>query len=120
MIKIFRKKSNIESKEVFTVEVSNLLRQIKKIYEHDNIIQNIIQIKVSGERKLSLDIIKNNFKIELKDCKMHENLLYINDKLYISDDMKLRTKIIRDIHDFPSKNHVDKLFTYNRLFRYYY
>ena len=51
---------------------------------------------------------------------MHENLLYINDKLYVFDDIKLRTKIIRDIHDSPSKNHVDKLFIYDRLFRYYY
>ena len=51
---------------------------------------------------------------------MYKDLLYINDKFYVSDDMKLRTKIIRDIYDFPSENHVDKLFIYNRLFRYYY
>ena len=96
------------------------MRQIKRVYEYDNIIQNIIQVKILNERKLSFDIIKNNVKIELGDCKIHENLLYINDKLYVSDDIKLRTKIIRDIHDSSLKDHVDKLFIYNRLSRYYY
>ena len=120
LIEVFRKKLNVELKKAFAVEISNLLRQIKKVYKYDDIIQNIIQIKILGERKLSLNIIKNNVKIELEDCKMHKDLLYINDKLYVFNDMKLRTKIIRDIHDFSLKDHVDKSFIYNRLFRHYY
>ena len=38
LIKIFEKKSNVELTKVFIIEISNLLRQIKSAYKHDNII----------------------------------------------------------------------------------
>ena len=115
-----KKKSNIESKEAFIAEASNLLRQIKSAYKHDDTIQNIIQAKMSRQKKLPLEIIKNNVKLELRDCKIHEDLLYVNNRLYIPDDPELRTKIIRDIHDSPPGGHAGRSSTYNQLSRHYY
>ena len=65
------------------------------------------------QRKLLLDIIKNNIKFELKDCKMHKNLLYINDKLYILNNLKLRIKFIKNIYNSLLNKHANRLFIYN-------
>ena len=73
-----------------------------------------------GQKKLPLKIIKNNIKFELRDYKIYEDLLYINNKLYISNNPELRIKIIEDIYNSPLSGHADKLFTYNRFFHYYY
>ena len=37
-IKVSRKKSSVESKKILVIEILDLLRQIKKVYEYDNII----------------------------------------------------------------------------------
>ena len=42
LIKTFEKKSNVELTKTFVIEISDLLRQIKSVYKHDDIIQNII------------------------------------------------------------------------------
>ena len=46
LIKTFEEKSNVELTKTFVIEISDLLRQIKSVYKHDDIIQNIIQVKV--------------------------------------------------------------------------
>ena len=120
MIKFFKKELNVESTKVFIIKILNLLRQIKSVYKHNDIIQDIIQTKVLNQRKLFFEIIKNNVKLELKDCRIHKDLLYVNDKLYIFNDSKLRIKIIRDIYDISFGEHADKSFIYDRLFRHYY
>ena len=75
---------------------------------------------MSKERKLFFEIIKNKVKLELRDCKIHENLLYINDKLYVSNNLNLRIIIIKDIYNTPFDEYANKSSIYNRLFRYYY
>lgn len=108
-----------ESTETPAVE-SELLRQIRDAYEHDDTAQNIMQAKVSGQRKLPLDMIKNNVKLELGDCRIRNDLLYVNDRLYVPDVPELRTKVLRDIHDTPPGGHAGRASTYDRLSRLYY
>ena len=38
LIKTFKKKLNVKSTKIFIIKVSNLLRQIKNAYKHDNVI----------------------------------------------------------------------------------
>ena len=71
-------------------------------------------------RKLPLKIIKNNIKLKLKNCEIHEDLLYINDKFYISDNSKLRIEIIRLVYDILFNKYIKRLFIYDRFSRYYY
>ena len=120
LTKAFKKELNVKSKKTSAIETSNLLHQIKNAYEHDDVIQDIIQIKVSNQKKLPLNIIKNNVKLELKNCKIHKNLLYVNDKFYISNDLNLRIIIIKNIHNTPLDKHANKSFIYDKLSRYYY
>ena len=120
LVKTFREKSNIELTKIFVIEISNLLRRIKNAYKHDDILQNIIQIKISRQKKFPFKIIKNNIKFELRNCKIQKNLLYVNNRFYILNNSKLYTKIIRNIHDPPSKKYANKLFIYNRFFHHYY
>ena len=68
---------------------------------------------MSKERKLSLDIVKNNVKFESKNCKIHEDLLYINNKLYILNVLNFRIKIIKNIYNISFDEHANKSFIYN-------
>ena len=120
MAKAFRKKLNIKLIKIFVIEILNLLYRIKNVYKYNNIIQNIIQIKISRQRKFSFKIIKNNIKFELRDCKIQKNLLYINNRFYILNNSKLYIKIIKNIRDSFSKKYINKLFIYDRFFYYYY
>lgn len=115
-----REESSVESTEDSAAETSDLLRRIKDAYEHDNVIQDIIQAKMSGQRKPPLDIIKNHVKLELGDCRVVNDLLYVSDRLYVPDNPELRTEIIRNIHDTPPGGHAGRSSTYDRLSRHYY
>ena len=76
--------------------------------------------KTFDDRRLPLEMIKNNLKLELKDCHIHYELLYVNERLYISNISELRTKIIRDIYDIPLEGHAGRLSIYDRLNKHYY
>ena len=51
---------------------------------------------------------------------LFNRLLYINNRLYILNIFKLRTKIIRDIYNSLLEDYANRLLIYNRLSRYYY
>ena len=116
----FREESSVESTEASAAEASDLLRRIRDASGNDDTIQDIILAKASGHRKLPLEIIKNKVKLELGDCTIHEDLVYVNDRLYVPDDPELRTEIIRMVHDLPPGGHAGRASTYDRLSRHYY
>ena len=64
-------------------------------------------------KKFSLEIIKNNIKFELRNYEIYKDLLYINDKLYIPNNLKLYIEIIKLVHDTLFNEYVNKLFIYN-------
>ena len=79
-----------------------------------------MHFKTFDNRRLPLKIIKNNLKLKLKDCYIYYELLYVNKRLYISNILELRIKIIKDIYNTSFEGHVDRLFIYNRLSKHYY
>lgn len=60
-----------------------IMDEIRIAYTEDEIVQRIIKAKLEGLRKISYDISKNHFKLELGDCKVIDNLLYVRDRLYV-------------------------------------
>ena len=72
-----------------------------------------MHFKTFDDRRLPLKMIKNNFKLKLKNCYIHHELLYVNERLYISNIFELRIKIIKDIHNTSLENHVNRSFIYN-------
>ena len=79
-----------------------------------------MHFKTFNNRRLFLKIIKNNLKLKLRNYHIHDELLYVNKRLYVSNVLKLRIKIIKNIYDISLKNHVDRFFIYNRLNKHYY
>ena len=61
-----------------------IIDKICSAYIKDEIVQKIIKVKLESFRKIPPDITKNHFKLELGDCKVIDNLLYIRDRLYVS------------------------------------
>ena len=51
---------------------------------------------------------------------LYNELLYVNNRLYILDILELRIKIIRDIYNSLLEDYINRLLIYNRLSRYYY
>ena len=71
-------------------------------------------------KKFPFEIIKNHIKLKLKEYKVHENLLYINNRIYIFDVPEIRIRIIKNIHDFSSEDYANRLSIYDKIFVYYY
>ena len=66
-----------------------------------------MHFKTFDNRRLFLKMIKNNFKLELRNCYIYHKLLYISERLYVLNVFELRIKIIKNIHDTLFKNHVE-------------
>ena len=79
-----------------------------------------MHFKTFDNRRLLLKIIKNNLKLKLKDYYIYYKLLYMNERLYVSNIFELRIKIIKDIYNTSLEDHVNRLFIYNRLNKHYY
>lgn len=56
----------------------------------------------------------------MRNCKIHDDLLYVNNRFYVSNNSKLHIKIIKDIYNTSFDDYVNRLFINNRLFRYNY
>ena len=65
-------------------------------------------------------MIKNNLKLKLSNYYFHDGLLYVNNRLYVSNVLELRTKIIRGIYDFSPEGYTNRLLIYDRVSRLYY
>ena len=96
--------------------------EIRKAYTEDEIVQRIIQAKLNGLRKVPYDITKNHFKLELGDCQVLDNLLYVKTRLYVppNKDNTLYTSIIKEVHTSLPGGHAGRSSTYDRLSRWYY
>ena len=59
-------------------------------------------------------------RLEMADCHIHQDLLYINNRLFVPDVPELRTRILREIHDTPPGGHAGRASTYDRVSTHYF
>ena len=99
-----------------------IIDEIRTAYTEDEIVQRIIKAKLEGLRKIPYDITKNHFKLELGDCKVIDDLLYVRDHLYVppSKGNTLYARIIKEVHTSLPGGHAGRSSTYDRLSRWYY
>ena len=76
--------------------------------------------KTVNQFKIPYDLIKDGVRLELSDCEIHDQMLYIGPRLYVSNHLKLKTKIIKHIHESPSGGHAGRLSTYDKVSCHYY
>lgn len=96
-----------------------IIDKIRTSYTEDEIVQRIIKAKQEGLWKIPYDITKNYFKLELGDCKVIDDLLYVRDRLYISPskDNTLYARIIKEVYTSLPGRHAGLSSTYDCLSR---
>ena len=125
LLDAIEEKSDEESSRTHTneshAEEQKFINKLRKIYSRDKILQKIIKINANDNRRISLDLIrKKDLRIKLRNYRIEIELLWINNRWYVSKKETLYTRIIKKIHESSSKEHFDRVITYDRLNRYYY
>ena len=111
--------SNEESTGPVT-DGTDIYARVQEAYKKDDDIQRIMAAKVAGQQRIPHDLIKNGMRLELGDCKIHDDMLYVGSRLYVPDDITLKTQIIRNAHDSPPGGHAGRSSTYDRVSSHYY
>ena len=108
--------------EELTVSVTgiDLMAQVREAYEEDTIVQRIMAAKTPGQPRILHDLIKEGVRLELGDCKIHGQMLYIGSRLYVPDKPKLKTNIIKNIQESLPGGHAGRSSTYDRVSSHYY
>ena len=94
--------NDVEQKSLDENDVSlsskQLMNKIRETYSKNERLQQIINVKKIEERKISIDLRKD-YSLKLKDCKVNDDLLLINDKIVIFENDLLRINVIKMHHD---------------------
>jgi hypothetical protein len=99
----------------------DIVDAIRKAYETDSIVKEIFKAKRDGARRLPHSLIsQHHLKIELKDCDVHDDLLYYRRRLFVPFNNGLRVEIVRRFHDTPVAGHGGKHSTYYLLSQHFY
>ena len=74
------------------------MNKISEIYLKNEKLQRIINAKKIKERKILINL-KKNYSLKLKNCKINDNLLYINNKIVIFENNLLQINVIKIYHN---------------------
>ena len=74
----------LDESDVFLL-LKQLMSKIREIHLKNERFQRIINVKKIEECKISIDF-KKNYSLKLKNCKVNDDLLLINDKIVIFED----------------------------------
>ena len=95
--------------------------RIRSAYEDDEIIQWVMHAKATGQRKIPFHLEHTeHLKLELGDCFIRDNLLYVGDRLYVLYNDEIRTKIIKITHESLVGGHAGRASTYDQVRWHYY
>ena len=100
---------NLFEKSNASLLSKKLMIKIHKTYLKNEKFQQIINVKQVDDRKISIDL-KKKFQLKLKNCRIIDNLLRVNDKIVIFENNVLRINIIKIHHDkfiIKHSNHID-------------
>ncbi len=111
-----------ESLEESTAPVTSpdVLTQVSQAYGEDTVVQRIMESKIAGQGKIPHDLVKAGVRIELRDCEIHDQMLYVGSRLYVPDNPELKTRIIKHIHELLPGGHAGRSSTYDRVSSHYY
>ena len=106
----------------FEVDASqmNLMNRIKQIYLDDVILQRIMKAKRENLRRISINIIKKEVKLELDDYEIKNDLFWVKNKLYMLANESFHATLIKHIHESFFENHAKRIVTYDRVNTHYY
>ena len=95
-----------------------LMIKIHETYLKNKKFQRIINVKQVNNRKISIDFRKK-YQLKLKDCKIDDNLLRVNNKIVIFDDNVLRIITIKIHHNEFIIKYFDRSDIFANIFQHY-
>ena len=87
------------------IDTSCSKKQIACIYERDELVQAIIKAKIDSLQKLLGKILKK-MKLSMGNLKVDREKLYIKDRLYITNNNKLKVYMLWQHHDSPEQGYL--------------
>ena len=114
--------NNIEQKffdesDVF-LSSKQLMNKIRETYLKNERLQRIINVKKIKKRKISIDFRKN-YSLKLKNCKVNDDFLLINDKIVIFENNLLRINVIKMYHDEFIEEHSNRIDIFVNVSQHY-
>ena len=94
------------------------MNKIREIYLKNERFQRIINVKKIKKRKISI-IFKKNYSLKLKNCKVNDNLLRVNDKIVIFENDLLRINVIKMHHDKFVIKHSNRINIFANVSQHY-
>ena len=75
---------SFDESDVFLLS-KQFMNRIREAYLKNKKLQRIINVKKIDERKILIDFRKN-YSLKLKNCKVNDDLLFVNDKIVIFEN----------------------------------
>ena len=111
-----------ESSEESIVPVADpdLIQQVVQAHRYDELVKRIIDAKTTGSPRLPPDLIREGLRLELGDCEVKDDTLYVGSRLFVPDQGQLRTRLVKHIHESLPGGHAGRSSTYDRISASYY
>ena len=94
------------------------MSRIRETYSKNERFQRIINVKKIKKRKISIDF-KKNYSLKLKDCKINDDLLLINDKIVIFENNLLQINVIKMHHNKFITEYLSRIDIFANVLQHY-
>ena len=102
------------------IDQSNIMQQILKTYFQDDVFQRVMKAKRSNQRKISIDLVRKELKLKLKDCEIKENLFWMKNRIYVLEKKSFYANIIKQTHESLLESHAKRDAIYDKINMHYY
>ena len=102
------------------IDQSNIIQQILKIYSQDDVFQRVMKAKRSNQRKISIDLVRKELKLELNDCEIKEIFFWVKNRIYVLEKKPLYANFIKQTHESLLESHAKRDAIYDKVNKHYY
>ena len=111
------KQESFDESDAFLLS-KQLMNRIREAYSKNERLQRNINVKKIEERKISIDFRKN-YSLKLKNCKVNDDFLFVNDKIVIFKNDLLRINVIKMHHDEFVTEHSNRIDIFANVSQHY-
>ena len=94
------------------------MNKIRETYLKNEKLQRIINVKEIKERKILIDF-RENYSLKLKNCKINDDLLRVNDKIVIFKNNLLQINVIKIYHNELVTEHSSRIDIFANVLQHY-
>ena len=99
---------------------ADVMQLIRAAYFNDDILQGLMDAKRQGRRRTPVAATRAGVKLELGSCEIKDDLFWVKDRVYVSQNEDVHDALIKSFHDSRVGGHAGREVTYSRIHRWYY